>query len=70
MKALTQFTERFGSMMSGVLLTVLYFGVLGPVALIYQLFCDPLRLKKPRNGSNWTPWRESNHTVAAARRQD
>jgi hypothetical protein len=67
MKALLQFSERFGSMLSRVLLTVLYFGLLGPFALLYRLFADPLRIR-PRE-SNWVDWRGGNDTLRAARRQ-
>jgi hypothetical protein len=67
MKALLHFTERFGSMLSRLLLTVLYFGLLGPFALLYRLFADPLRLR-PRE-SNWVAWKRTNETLRAARRQ-
>ncbi|MCC7013672.1 MAG: hypothetical protein IT454_14015 [Planctomycetes bacterium] len=67
MKALLHFSERFGSMLSRVLLTVLYFGLLGPFALLYQLFADPLHLK--RRGSNWVTWQRSNESLSQARRQ-
>jgi len=69
MKALLQFSERFGHMLSRALLTVLYFGVLGPFATIYRLVADPLRLKRPKSG-NWTAWVAANDDLAAARRQD
>ena len=69
MKALFEFTERFGSMVSRFFLTVLYFVVLGPFALLYQLFADPLRLKRPSQG-NWNDWTPRNETLVAARRQD
>jgi len=67
MKAFLHFSERFGSMLSRVLLTVLYFGLLGPFALLYRLFADPLHLK--RRDSNWVAWRSANETLGAARRQ-
>ena len=69
MRALVAFTERFGSMLSRIFLTLLYFLVLGPFALVYQLAADPLRLKARRDG-NWTSWETDNETLAAARRQD
>lgn len=69
MKGLIQFTERFGSMLSRTLLTVLYYVVLGPFAVLYQFFADPLHLRRPRQG-NWTPWDHPNDTLPAARRQD
>ncbi|MFT7671048.1 MAG: hypothetical protein ACI8X5_003763 [Planctomycetota bacterium] len=69
MKALLQFSERFGTMMSRTLLTVLYFLVLGPFAIVYRLVADPLHLR-PRKGGNWTTWESHNHSLDAARRQD
>ena len=68
MNALIQFTERFGSMLSRVFLTVLYYALLGPPALVYQLVADPLRLRRPKSG-NWAEWEENNSTLSAARRQ-
>ena len=70
MEALIQFTERFGSMLSRLLLTVLYYLVLGPAALVYRAIADPLRLKRTKNGSNWIPWTGTNETLRRARRQD
>ncbi len=69
MKALIQFTERFGSMLSRVLLTALYFLVLGPFALVYRIFADPLRLRRRPQG-NWSAWEETNSSLKSARRQD
>lgn len=69
MESFVRFTERFGSMLSRLLLTVLYYVVLGPFALVYQRVADPLHLKR-QPGGNWTPWTGSNDTLPAARRQD
>lgn len=69
MNVLIQFTERFGSMLSRVLLFVLYFGLLGPFAIVYRVVADPLHLKR-RKGGNWSGWVASNETLKAARRQD
>ena len=69
MRALLRFSERFGSMLSRLLLTVLYFALLGPFALVYQLFADPLHLKRRPQG-NWSAWQSRNETLAQARRQD
>ena len=69
MRALVAFSERFGSMLSRIFLTLLYFLVLGPFALLYQLAADPLRIK-PRRDGNWAPWVSDNETLAAARRQE
>jgi hypothetical protein len=67
MRALLHFSERFGSMLSRVLLTVLYFALLGPFALVYRVFADPLRLRRP--ASNWVEWRRENEDLRSARRQ-
>ena len=69
MKAFIEFTERFGNMLSRTLLTVLYFGVLGPFAIAYRLVADPLHVR-PRSKGNWTRWQATNETLSAARRQD
>jgi hypothetical protein len=69
MQAFLQFSERFGTMLSRVFLTLLYFLVLGPFAIVYRLVADPLRLRRPTNG-NWAEWDARNETVHAARRQD
>lgn len=69
MKALLVFSERFGSMLSRIFLMLLYFVVLGPFAIFYRLFADPLRISKPKSG-NWWEWRAKNETLRAARRQD
>jgi hypothetical protein len=69
MKHLVEFTERFGNMLSRAFLMVLYYVVLGPFALLYQLFADPLRIARPKAG-NWRTWDASNETLRAAQRQD
>jgi len=69
MRALVVFSERFGSMLSRIFLTLLYFFVLGPFALVYRLVADPLHLRR-QAGGNWWAWVADNETVRAARRQD
>ena len=61
MKSLLVFTERFGNMLSRIFLTLLYFLVLGPFAVLYRMAADPLRLARPRAG-NWWDWA---HTTSA-----
>lgn len=68
-QAFLRFSERFGHMLSRALLTLLYFVLLGPFALVYRVFADPLHLRRPRQG-NWTAWTSVNDTLARARRQD
>jgi len=69
MRDLVVFTERFGSMLSRIFLTLLYFLVLGPFALVYRLVADPLHLRRQVAG-NWWAWVADNETVRAARKQD
>lgn len=69
MNALLQFTERFGSMLSRVLLFVLYYVLLGPFALVYRAVADPLHVRRRASG-NWSTWVSANDTLPAARRQD
>jgi hypothetical protein len=69
MKAFLVFSERFGNMLSRIFLTLLYFLVLGPFAILYRLCADPLRIRRPK-GSNWLGWVANNETIQAARRQD
>jgi len=69
MRYLVVFSERFGSMLSRIFLTLLYFFVLGPFALFYRLVADPLHIARPKDG-NWTTWISDNETLRAARRQD
>ena len=46
------FFERFGHMLSRLLLTVLYFLFVTPAGVFITLFGDSLRIRKPVN-SNW-----------------
>ena len=69
MKAFLQFSERFGNLLSRILLTALYFLVLGPFALLYQLFADPLRLRKKSQGQ-WLDWERPQASLQTARKQD
>ena len=67
MNALIQFTERFGSMLSRILLTVLYFVLLGPFAIFYRLFADPLHVRRRAPRATGRPGRSTNDTLQAAR---
>jgi hypothetical protein len=69
MRELVVFSERFGSMLSRIFLTLLYFLVLGPFAVVYRLVADPLHLRRQAAG-NWWSWVADNETLRAARRQD
>ncbi|HAC81034.1 MAG: hypothetical protein P8K76_05140 [Candidatus Binatia bacterium] len=55
------FLARFGEVMGRLVLGVVYFGLLGPVALFVRLFSDPLRRRRPKD-SAFLP-RESIHEL-------
>lgn len=68
-RGFSRFMQRFGQLMSGILLAVLYFGLLGPVALLHRFLADPLRLRRSRT-SHWVPWTQPRASLRFARRQD
>ena len=51
-KNILHFSERFGHMLSRLILTLLYFLLVMPAAIFITLFGDPLKMKKPVD-SNW-----------------
>jgi len=51
------FSERFGHMLSRLLLTLLYFLLVMPAGIFITLLGDPLKMKKSGN-SNWRKIKE------------
>ncbi|MFH1999421.1 MAG: hypothetical protein ABIK28_07055 [Planctomycetota bacterium] len=47
-----QFSERFGHMLSRLILMVLYFLLVTPAGLFITLFGDPLKIRRS-GASNW-----------------
>lgn len=68
-KPVMHFLERFGNVVGRVLMTVLYFVVVTPVALGYRLFADALLIRK-QPSTTYRDWSGINETVEDARRQD
>ena len=64
-----RFSERFGHMMSRILLTLLYVTLVAPAGFVISRFGDPLAIKRWR-GTSWNAWTQKNDTLARARRQD
>jgi hypothetical protein len=64
-KALAQ---RIGDFQARVILTILYFLILGPLALLYRVFRDPLRLKRAGT-SGWLARPQAADSLEAAGRQ-
>jgi hypothetical protein len=67
-ESVARFLQHFGEVMGNVILALLYFLLLGPVAILYRLASDPLRTRRP-SGSAFLPWRKENETIAEAYRQ-
>ena len=66
--SIAAFLQHFGEVMGNVVLGILYFVLLGPVALLTRLVSDPLRRRRPAD-SAFLPWREENETLREAQRQ-
>ena len=62
------FLENFGQVVGRVLMTLIYFVAVAPVAIVYRLFTDTLLLKPP--ASTYRDWDAVNETLDDARRQD
>ncbi|MCB9899587.1 MAG: hypothetical protein H6825_16390 [Planctomycetes bacterium] len=65
----TAFLERFGNVVGRILLTVVYFIAVAPVAIVYRAVADSLMTKR-RPSSTYRPWEQINDTLEDARRQD
>jgi hypothetical protein len=63
------FFERFGHLMSRILLTFLYVVLVAPAGLLMAAFGDPLRIRRYR-GTSWVEWQHTNESLEQARRQD
>ena len=51
-----------------LILTIVYFLLITPIALIYKIFADPLKLKKKKT-ANWAERKPEDLTILKARRQ-
>jgi hypothetical protein len=62
------FFHRFGEVVGGIVLGLLYLVLLGPVASIGRWLADPLALRG-RTGTGFSPFPRTNETLSSARRQ-
>jgi hypothetical protein len=67
-RSVTGFLHRFGEVVGGLVLGVLYFVVLGPISLAVRLLTDPLRRRR-RPETAFVEWERMNENLRAARRQ-
>ena len=68
-KAWQRVAHWIGEKQAIVVYTVLYFAVIGPIALVRRLFSDPLQLRGRRGSTFWLPRAATPATLDEARRQ-
>jgi len=66
--SLFQFSERFGHMLSRLILTLLYFIFVTPAGLVISLFGDPLKVNRSK-ATNWQEFTEDMSDKKRARSQ-
>jgi len=64
-----RFAFWLGGKQATLIYTLLYFVVLGPIALVRQAISDPLLFRKRSNPTFWQPRPPAAPTLAEARRQ-
>lgn len=64
-----RFAFWLGNKQATLIYAVLYFVVLGPVALVRQVVSDPLLVRGRARPTFWQPRRQAPPTLAEARRQ-
>ncbi len=63
------FAQKIGDFQARVILTLLYFVIFGPMALVVRVLKDPLRIKHAPQASVWLPKPAEDTSVEVARRQ-
>jgi hypothetical protein len=61
--------HAIGTVQARIVLSLLYFLVLGPMALVRRLLADPLDLRPRARPSHWTPRPPADVSLGRARRQ-
>ena len=60
---------KIGNLQARLILTALYFLLVGPIALLRRLAADPLGRRRAAGPTYWTPRDTPDATLDAARRQ-
>jgi hypothetical protein len=68
-EAWKRFAHWLGDKQATLIYTILYFAMIGPVALARRAFTDPLLVRARENQTFWCPRRHTEPTLAEARRQ-
>ncbi len=61
--------EKIGTFQAKVILSLLYFVLIGPIALVRRVVADPLGLRRESRQTFWVPRPTTGVTLDAARRQ-
>ena len=61
--------QAIGDLIARVVLTLFYFTIFVPFALVLRLFTDPLAIKQTPPQTNWQPKEETDLSVESAREQ-
>ncbi len=64
-----RFAQKVGDFQARVILTLLYFIILGPMAVVVRIMKDPLRIKHTPQASVWSPKPAEKASLEVARRQ-
>jgi len=64
-----QSAHAIGVVQTRFLMLVIYVAVVVPTGVLMRMSRDPLHLREPKDGNNWTPVRPHESGVDAARRQ-
>ena len=61
--------EKIGTVQAKLILGLLYFVIVGPIALVRRLWADSLGLRRTAAATYWSPRPHSAPTLEEARRQ-
>ncbi len=61
--------KGLGDFQARVILGLLYFALVGPVAVVRRLVSDPLGLRRSARPTHWTPRADVETSLDAARKQ-
>ena len=61
--------RKIGDFQARIILTLLYFLLIAPLAILTRPFSDPLRLREKRKPSYWLPRHQVSVSVEEGRRQ-
>ncbi len=64
-----QFAQKVGDFQARVIITLLYFLILGPMGMVVRILRDPLRIKRAPQTSVWLPKLAEKASLEFARRQ-